>query len=137
MKGVSQIVGSTLLLAIGISVAGVYSTFAGDFAQSTGNEISDETSNDIKCSSASLDVRNLRYTATSTTDFDVVNTGTIDLRGVSTFAINDSSQVINGTEIDRLSVSETRSVTLQSQTAPEYVTAAIDECPSLQPREDL
>jgi hypothetical protein len=82
-------------------------------------------------------VRNLSYTATPAARFDVVNTGTVTLRGVSTFAVNDSSEIINGTEIDRLSVSETRSVALKARTAPEYVTAAIDECPSLRPREDL
>jgi hypothetical protein len=137
VKGISQILGSTFLLAIGISIAGVYSTFAGDFAQGTGNEIANETRSEIKCSSASLDVRNLRYTATPAVRFDIVNTGTVDLLGVSAFAIDDTSEIINGTEIDRLSVSETRSVALRAQKPPEFVTAATDECPGLRPREEL
>jgi hypothetical protein len=137
VKGISQILGSTFLLAIGITVAGIYSTFAGDFAQGTGSEIADETRSEIKCGSASLDVRRPTYTAADTARFDIVNTGTVDLRGVSAFAINDTSEIINGTEIDRLSVSETRSVVLRAQTPPKFVTAAIDECPGLRPREEL
>lgn len=137
MKGISQILGSTLLLAVGVSVAGIYSTFAGDFGQNTGSEIAEDTRSGIKCNGASVDIRNPRYSAADTARFDVVNTGTVDLRGVSTFAISDSSGIINRTRIDTLSVSETRSVALRAQSPPEYATVTVDECPDLRPREEF
>jgi hypothetical protein len=138
VKGISEVLGSTLLLAVGVSVAGVYSTFASDFSQSAGNQVAGETRSDIKCNSASIDVRGLNYDGSSSNvQLSVFNTGTVDLKGVSVFAINDTAEPINSTEISLLDTSESIDVVLKSRTKPAYVTAAIDECPSIQPREEF
>lgn len=137
MKGITQIIGSALLLAIGISIAGIYGTFASDFAQGTGSEISEETRSEINCNSASVDIRDLRYTSTPAVRFRIVNTGTVDLNGVSMVAISNTSNIINSTEIERLSVSESRRIALPASSKPEFVTGAVDECPRLRSREKL
>jgi hypothetical protein len=136
VKGINPILGSVFLVAVGVAVAGLYSTFAGDFAQGTGGDVVEGTRSDIKCRGASLDIRNISYTSTSVR-LDLVNTGTVRLQGVSTFAISSSSTVINETEVGRIAVSESRTVALRSQNQPSYVTVAVEECPGIQPREEF
>jgi hypothetical protein len=85
-----------------------------------------------------MDVRGLNYDSSpSNVQLSVVNTGTVDLKGVSVFAVNNTAEPINSTEISLLDTGESRNVVLKSQTKPAYVTAAMDECPSIQPREEF
>lgn len=136
MKGVSTILGSTILLAVAISIAGIYSAFAGELGRQTGGAIAEDTRADIKCRSASVDIRDTEFISTPATKLDLVNTGTVDLRGVTAFAINDSG-VVSTANIPLLSTGESRAVTMKTPQRPEYVTVGVDECPEIQTKENL
>jgi len=137
VKGVSEVLGSAFLLAIGVSIAGIYSVFAPQLAQDTGGQVAQDTRTDIKCGSASIDIRDLRYTAEPAAEFNLVNTGTVDLEGITAYAVNDTEQIIASETIQSLQTSETRKVNIPSNTQPGYITAAVEECSSLRPKEEF
>lgn len=137
-KGISNIVSIALLLAVGISLTGLYSDWAPNFAENNTQKIADNSNQEIKCRNAALSIRSPVYDRSSNlTVFEVENSGTIRLsEGIQIAAINNSN-IQNRTSISRLEVGEGIDKEIYSKNAPETLLVASEECPSIDERETL
>lgn len=133
MKGLSQVVTSALILAVGISVAGVYANWAPDFAGEVAGETADQQNQDLRCSNSALRVNSAVYDLTGNfTEIEITNTGTINLRNELTAASLNQSRIIGQTEINRIDVEATRITQIDSDEKPESVVITSSECPDLE-----
>ena len=137
-KGISDIIGVALILAVGITLTGLYSNWAPEFAANNTQKIADNTNNEIKCRNAAVSIRSpVYYNSANLTEFEVENSGTITLSdGVQIAAINSSS-ILNRTSISRLDVGENVDAEIYSKRSPDTLLAASQECPSIDERERL
>lgn len=136
-KGISEIVSAALLLAVAVSVAGVYSQWAPDFSRNATENVASQTENNIKCSNAGFDISTVEYDITGQrSEFNISNTGTINLNDDVTVTAVNSSQIIAQKTIGTLEVEETQQVELDSDKIPEMVIAASQECPELRAVEE-
>lgn len=137
MKGISQVITSALLLAIGVSVAGVYAQWAPDFSENATQKVVDQTNQDIKCKNAAIDIKDANYSKSATlATFELDNTGTINLyEGITIVTINSSS-VTEQKNIQELEVKENRRVELNTSKKPDKIIASSKDCPRLEVEED-
>lgn len=136
-KGISEIISSVLLLAIAVSVAGVYSQWAPDFAESASETAGTQAENQIKCSNAAFDISEISYDRTGQiTEFNISNKGTINFENDITITSVNSSQIVGQKTIKQLEVEETQQVELQSDKIPELLVASSQECPELRVSEE-
>lgn len=137
-KGISDIIGVALILAIGITLTGLYSNWAPDFAKNNTQQIADNANHEIKCRNAAVSIRSpVYYRSANLTEFEVENSGTITLsEGVQIAALNSSS-ILNRTSISRLDVGENVDAEIYSKRSPDTLLVASEECPSIDEREKL
>lgn len=129
MKGVSQVLTSTLVLAVAISVAGVYSNWAPDFAEDITGETADQTNQDIRCGNAGLTISSAEYDKSGRfTDVELRNSGTINLNEVDTVAFNDS-EIVGQTSIQSIGADESRQIRIDGQEIPSRIAASSSDCP--------
>jgi len=131
-KGISEIISSVLLLAIAVSIAGVYSQWAPEFSKETTQEIADQSQNQIKCSNAAFEMSEVQYDITGQiSTLKLSNKGTINFyKDIGVTAIN-SSEIIGRTTIQDLEVEETQLIELQTEKIPETIIAISNECSEL------
>lgn len=129
MKGVSQVITSALILAVAISVAGIYANWAPDFAERIAGETADQQNDNLRCRNAGLRINNAEYDLSGNfTDVEVTNIGTIDLRnGLTAIAFNQS-RTIGTTDFSQIEVDTTRVVRVDSDEIPEEVAVLSKEC---------
>lgn len=129
MKGISQVITSALILAVSISVAGIYANWAPEFAGDLAGETADQQNREIKCRNANLRISSAEYDLTANfTDVEVTNTGTINLRnGLEAVSINQS-RVIGSTNFSQIEVDSTRFIRVDSEEIPEVVVVLSEEC---------
>lgn len=132
MKGLSQIISATIILAVGVTVASIYAGWAPDFAGDIVGDAANQSNSQIKCSNAALSIRDAEYDRTGQViEFDVENSGTIRLsHGLQVGAFNSSS-TLNRTSISRLDVGETHHLRIDSSKAPSRILVTSTECPEL------
>lgn len=129
MKGISQVITSALILAVGVAVAGVYANWAPDFAGDVTGEIASQQNQDLKCNNAGLRIDSAEYSLSgSFTELDIVNTGTINLRGGLIAASFNQSRIIGSTNISQIEADSTRTTRIDSNEIPEEVVVASKEC---------
>lgn len=131
-KGISPVISAVLVLAVGLTVVGIYSGWAPKFAEDTTQEFVDDSEQDLKCSNAALAIRDASYDKTAQeAQFDLENTGTIRFtEEIFATAINDSKPVgrttVNGIEVD-----ETRTIVIDTTKIPDEITASSSDCPDI------
>lgn len=131
-KGISEIISSVLLLAIAVSIAGVYSQWAPQFATNTTQEVANNADNQMKCSNAAFDISNPLYDMTGQViRFEISNKGTINFNNdITVTAVNDSQITVQKT-IGSLEVEESQTTSIETQIIPETIVASSQECPGL------
>ncbi len=136
-KGISEIISSVLLLAIAVSIAGVYSQWAPDLSRNTSEEIANNADSQLKCSNAAFGVSNVEYdTVGQILSFEISNKGTISFNnGLTATAVN-SSEIVGQKNINSLEVDGTQSVELETDRGPEILVVSSQECPDLRVTEE-
>lgn len=133
-KGVSQIISSVLLLAIAVSIGGIYSQWAPDFSEMISQDAADRSNDRIKCSNAGINIENAKYDISGQlAELELSNTGTIRFNADIQVAAMNSSQISGSTTVSELDVEETELVTLRSEKVPEKIIASVtgEACPGL------
>lgn len=132
MKGISQVIVSVLLLAVALSVAGIYTKWAPELAGDATGKAADQTENQIKCRNAGIYLKDADYDKTgNNAEISIENTGTIALYNDITLVAINSSKTTGSTTIAELEVDEEQSVVVRSEKTPEVVAATSKECPGL------
>lgn len=136
-KGISELISAALLLAITISVAGVYLQWAPEISERIAKDSANKTNNQIKCQNAAIDIKNVEYDRTaSNTTFDLENKGTISFYEDLTVAALNSSGVTGRKDIKELQVEETETVELNTGKIPDEIIGSSQDCPELNIQED-
>lgn len=136
-KGISEIVSSVLLLAIAVSIAGVYSQWAPDLSRNTSEQITDQADNQLKCSNAAFGTTEVKYDKVSQTlTFELSNKGTINFNNDLTVTAVNSSEIVGQKKISSLMVDNTKSVEIETDRFPEILIVNSQECPDLRISED-
>lgn len=132
MKGVSQVLTSTIILAVAISVAGVYSNWAPGFAEDITGETADQTNRDIRCGNAELSIAVAEYDLSGNfTDVELRNSGTIDFNGgIEIVTFGNESQIIGQETMENLEAAETGQINVYSDEIPERMAASSSDCPN-------
>ncbi|MBY6293924.1 hypothetical protein GLU60_00875 [Nanohaloarchaea archaeon H01] len=130
-KGISQVITSTIILAVAIAVAGVYANWAPDFAEVLGQDVAEDTQNDMACRNVAINLEYAEYDLSGNfTEVQVTNTGTINLfEGLQAASIRNSA-IQNTTDINELEVDETTIFRINSPRVPETVLISSRDCPS-------
>ena len=136
-KGISEIISSVLLLAIAVSIAGVYSQWAPEYSQETSQQVSDQAENQLKCSNAAFDISEAEYDITGQrATLKISNKGTINFNNdIKVTAVN-SSQIVGEKTIGQLQVEETQYTDIMVDKVPEAIIASSQECPELEEIEE-
>jgi hypothetical protein len=133
MKGLSQVITSALILAVGVSVAGVYANWAPDFAEGVADETADQRNQDLRCSNSALRIDTAAYDVTGNfTEVEITNTGTINLRDGLTAASIENSGVLGTSDINQIEVDSTRIVRIDSDEKPDSVIITSKDCPEIE-----
>jgi hypothetical protein len=133
MKGISQVITSALILAVGLSIAGVYANWAPDFAERVAGDTADQQNQDLRCRNAGIRINSAVYDLTGNfTEAEITNTGTINLRDDLTVTSVNQSRVIGNKEINQIEVESTRIVQVESDEKPESVVVTSSGCPDLE-----
>ena len=136
-KGISEIISSVLLLAIAVSVAGVYSQWAPDLSRNTSQEITNQAENQLKCSNAAFGISKTEYdTVGQTLTFELSNKGTISFNNDLTATAVNSSEIVGQKTISSLMVDGTQSVEMELDRGPEILIITSQECPDLRVSEE-
>lgn len=136
-KGISEIISSVLLLAIAVSVAGVYSQWAPDLSRNTSQEITNQAENQLKCSNAAFGISKVKYdTVGQSLIFEISNEGTISFNDDLTATAVNSSEIVGQKKIGSLMVDGTQSVELETDRGPETLIVTSQECPDLRAIEE-
>jgi len=131
-KGISQILSSVLLLAITVSVAGIYSQWAPSFSTNTSQQVADQAENKLKCENAAFGVSEVEYDITGNLlKLRISNGGTINFNDDITVTGINSSKIIAERTIGSLGVDEDRLVELRSEKVTDIVVVTSQECPEL------
>lgn len=138
MKGLSQVITSTLILAVGVSVAGVYANWAPDFAEGVAGETADQQNQEMRCDNSAVRIDSAAYDLTGNfTEVEMTNTGTINLRDELTAASVNNSRIIGTTDINEIEVDSTRIVRVDSDEKPDSMVITSNECPNLETSTDI
>lgn len=130
MKGVSQVLTSAIILAVGVAVAGVYSTWAPNFAEDITGQTADQTNSNIKCSNADLSIETVQYDLSGNfTEVGLRNSGTIDLRGGVEVVMYNQSRIIARQTIDNLQAGNTLTRRIDGDEIPDRMAASSSDCP--------
>lgn len=136
-KGISEIISSVLLVAIAVSVAGVYAQWAPEFASDTSQEAATQAENNLKCSNAAFDISGVEYDRTGQiSKFNLSNKGTITFNNDIMVTSINSSRITGQKTVTSLEVDETRLIELESEKVTESLIASSQECPGLKITED-
>lgn len=136
MKGISTIISSVLVLAIGISVVSIYSGWAPEFAETIVGDVEDNVDQDIQCRNANLRITDAEYFENALEiDVKVSNTGTIRFRDSIQVAAINQSRIVGEGEISSLEVGSEQQITFQTSEEPTSVVANSRDCPELRSEE--
>lgn len=132
MKGISTIISTVLLLAVGITLVSLYSSWAPELSEDLTRETVDQTNQETKCRNAGLALKNPVYhDSANATTFELINTGSIRfVESIEIAAINSS--VINSTSVQGLEVEASISDRVYSSEKPERLIVSSSDCPSIQ-----
>ena len=133
MKGVSQVLTSAIILAVAVSVAGIYSTWAPDIAERITGEVADQTNRDIKCGNAALTIESAEYDLSGNfTEVDLRNSGTINFNsGINVVTFDNRSKIIGQSVMEGLRADENIQERVYSEEVPARLAASSKDCPEI------
>jgi len=138
VKGISSVVTTVLVLAIAVSLAGIYSEWAPRITENITRTATEGNENNIRCGNAALSIDDPVYDKTGEiTLFDLRNAGTIRFSDQIRVAAINSSRIINRTNVTGIGVDETVSERIDTSRYPDRIIAYSDECPELQEEETV
>lgn len=129
-KGISPIIASVLLLAVTLSIMGIFSGWAPQLVQSVTEDTSNSTNQRLNCNDAGLGFESASFSG-SNLDVAIRNTGTYDLGNViiaayysnDSLAAQDTGNTVNGGQLTSISMSVS--------SKPGYLEAYSQECGSV------
>lgn len=137
MKGVSSIITAAFLIAISVSVVGIYSEWAPDFARNITAESSEQSNRNLRCSNAALAISDPVYDRSGDqVDFELENSGTIRFTQQITVTAFNNSLPVNNTTFNGLEVGESESSNIRTGKIPENLLAVSSECPDVEDLEN-
>lgn len=127
-KGVSPIIASVLLLAVSISIVGIFSGWAPNLVQGVTEETENNTYETLSCNEAGIEIRSAFYD-TNSGDLTVSlrNTGPKNLPNISVVAYTDDQTIIDQTETN-ITSGEVKGETFNAGSQPSYVEALSTRC---------
>ncbi|MFB6199489.1 MAG: hypothetical protein ABEJ83_01305, partial [Candidatus Nanohaloarchaea archaeon] len=125
MKGISNVISSVLILALLVSIAGIYAKWAPAFSEKAATEVASNVQSNIKCRNAGISLENASYDLSGNLlEYRIRNTGTIRLSDdIHLYTLTDSSTT-NKTVIPELSVGETYIGSFKVQKTPDLLVAS-------------
>lgn len=127
-KGISPIIASVLLVAVSLSVVGVFSGWAPELIQSLTDQTSNQTEQRLQCDQASIEIISAYYD--SNTTVSMRNRGNIELGDVTLVAF-DERDTIQGQSNITLSEGEIANVSISTGSKPSTINAYSNECGSV------
>lgn len=133
-KGISPILASVLLLAVTLSVVGVFSGWAPQIAETVTGETENSTMHRLQCDKASVEIVSASYDTSNNGDLIVAvrNTGREDLQNltVAEFSENDvlgeqTDASVNSGELNDVNISD------GVDSTPAYVRVYSEKCGSV------
>jgi flagellin-like protein len=129
MKGISPILASVLLLAVTISVAGVFSGWAPSLAQTVTEQTGNQTEQRLACNQASAEFISVNYdSGNSEVNLALRNDGGEDFSELILVAFNSEDNLLaqENISVDAGNVANTTISNVNS--APSYVNLYAQEC---------
>lgn len=136
-KGISPIIASVLLLAVSLSVVGVFSGWAPQLAQDITDSTENSTMQTIACNEAALEIRSASVDG-ETVNIALRNSGSEDLTDITLVAYDSSGNILqqnSGISLDSGSIAD-ENITGVTGTAAQ-VEALSGECGSVTTSADL
>ncbi len=128
--GISALVSSVLLLAVAVSIAGIYSSWAPEISEDATQEAVDQANNQITCRNAGFNIRSVSYDITgNVAEVEIVNTGTISLYNDLTVVALNRSEVTGQKTLKELEVRDELVTELRSEKIPDTIIVSSSECP--------
>ncbi len=132
-KGISPILASVLLLAVTLSVVGVFSGWAPQIAETVTSETENNTLQRLECDKASVDIVSASYdTSTSDLIIAVRNTGRVDLNNLTVAEFSGDDLLGEQTDAS-VSAGELNDVNISNgvDEAPAYIRVYSEQCSSV------
>lgn len=133
-KGISPILASVLLLAVTISVAGVFSGWAPNIAKTVTGETENQTTHRLDCNEASANLVSAAYNISGNENVDITfrNNGRADFENLILAAFDSNDQLMDQTvnvSADRGDIANESITGLDS--APSYIRLYSEKCGSV------
>ncbi|PSG98501.1 MAG: hypothetical protein BRC29_00045 [Nanohaloarchaea archaeon SW_7_43_1] len=136
-KGISPIIASVLLLAVSLSVVGIFSGWAPELAQDVTESTTNSTFETIACNEASVEIRSAYYDSNNNVTSSVRNNGDENLSSLSLVAFADNQTILNKTTDVSIERGEIKQTTITGvDIEPAYIEALSTNCGSVTDRED-
>ncbi len=133
-KGISPILASVLLLAVTLSVVGVFSGWAPQIAETVQGETENKTLHRLQCDKASVDIVSASYNTSGGEDLVVAvrNTGREDLDNLTVTEFDENDVLGEQTDLS-VSAGELNDANISSgvETSPSYVRVYSEKCGSV------
>lgn len=133
-KGISPIVAAVLLVAVTLSVVGIFSGWAPNLIKDVTDETGNSTIQTLNCDQASIDIGPAFYNSTSDElTVAVRNSGRTDLPDIIVAAFNSNEQIIEQKSgVNRSSGELNDTVVSGVDETPSYIQAFSQECGNVQ-----
>lgn len=131
MKGVSQVISAVLVLAVAVSIAGVYANWAPEFARNITERTTQQHQADLTCENAAVNIRSAKYySSQNIVEVEIENTGTVNLyEGFITAALNQRAEVIGNKTIEGIEVGEKDNFQIEVTGEPSEIILNSRNCP--------
>jgi flagellin-like protein len=137
MKGISNVITTALLLAISVSIAGLYASWAPQFSQNITENAANQNQENMRCDNAGISIQNpTYYTGSKIVVFNVRNTGTIRFTDPLEIAVFNGTRPMNRTTVSELEVGESDRYEIFSSKKVSRVLATSSECPDVGDNEE-
>ena len=132
-KGISPIIASVLLLAVSISVVGIFSGWAPQLAQQVVGETENSTLSTLNCNDAGLEIRSAFYNdSANDTTVTMRNSGSENLPNVDIALYDANDLIINQSSELNYSSGELNDTSLNPvYEEPSYIEAYSTSCSSV------
>lgn len=125
-KGISALISTVLIMAVTVSLAGLFSSWAPGLINNVTNDVDNQTDERLTCNEGSVDIVSAKYYSGENTTAVIRNTGTIDLKKLRISAW-DNDLPMNSTTIS-VSPGNFTSENISTDSKPTSVRAFSKRC---------
>lgn len=134
-KGISPLIASVLLLAVTLSIAGIFSGWGPGIISSVTEETSNQTDRQISCNEASVEITAAKHYEGENTSVVLRNRGRMDLDDLRVIAFQDDDLPINRTTTS-LNIGNFTTINVSTDSKPSYVQVFSDYCSDVKDRHE-